>query len=48
MLPQFLAILALRRFLEEDYRGTCVRLSEPRELREAMGLAVVPRYSTLC
>jgi len=47
-LPQLFAVLALRRFLKEDYRGVCVRLGEWRELRETPGLAGVPHYSTLC
>ena len=47
-LPQLFAVLALRRFLREGYRGVCVRLGEWRELREALGLTDVPHYSTLC
>ncbi len=45
--PQLLALLVLRRFLRTDYRGVVALAAERRELREALELAEVPRYSTL-
>lgn len=45
--PQLFALLALRQFLRTDYRGVVALVAEWRELREAMGLAKVPHYSTL-
>ena len=46
--PQLFAVLALKDFLRQDYRGVVVQLGEWRELREALELAQVPHYSTLC
>lgn len=37
----------LRQFLRTDYRGVVVLASEWRELRDVLGLARVPHYSTL-
>ena len=45
--PQLFALLALRRFLRTDCRGTAALAAEWREPREALGLSRVPRYSTL-
>jgi hypothetical protein len=45
--PQLFALLALRQFLRTDYRGVVALAAEWRELREALGLARVPHYSTL-
>lgn len=46
--PQLFAVLAVRKYLKLDYRSMEVRLGEWSELREAIGLAKVPDYSTLC
>jgi hypothetical protein len=46
--PQHFAILALKTFLKTDYRGVVAFLKDFAELRDALGLAKVPRYSTLC
>ena len=43
---QLFAILVLRQFLRLDYRGTVAFLADWREMREALGLAEVPHYST--
>ena len=45
--PQLFALLVLRQFLRTDYRGVVALAAEWRELREALGLARVPHYSTL-
>ena len=45
--PQLFALLVLRQFLRADYRGVVALAAEWRELREALGLAKVPHYSTL-
>lgn len=46
--PQIVAMLALRQFFRLDYRGTVERLSEWKELREAIGLGErVPHFTTL-
>ena len=45
--PQLFALLVLRQFLKADYRGVVALAAEWRELREALGLARVPHYSTL-
>jgi hypothetical protein len=37
----------LRQFLRTDYRGVVALAAEWRELREALGLAGAPPYSTL-
>jgi hypothetical protein len=46
--PQLFAILALRQFLKTDYRGVVQVLREWSDLRQVLGLAEVPNYSTLC
>jgi hypothetical protein len=45
---QLFAVLALKMFLKTDYRGVAQTLSDFAELREDLGLAEVPHYSTLC
>ena len=45
--PQLFALLVLRQFLRTDYRGVVALAAEWRELRDALGLARVPHYSTL-
>ena len=45
---QHFAVLVLRQFLHTDYRGISQLLSEWSDLREALGLTLVPHYSTLC
>ena len=45
---QLFAILALKTFLKTDYRGVVQFLHDFAELREDLGLAKVPNYSTLC
>lgn len=44
---QLFALLVLRQFLRTDYRGIVTLAGEWRELREALGLAKAPHYSTL-
>ena len=46
--PQLFAILALRVFLKQDYRGITSLLSEWSDLREVLKLKKVPHYSALC
>ena len=46
--PQLFAILALKTFLKTDYRGVAAFLDDFAELRDDLGLAKVPNYSTLC
>jgi Transposase DDE domain/Transposase domain (DUF772) len=45
--PQLLAVLCLMRYEDWTFREAEVRLAEHRELREALGLPVVPDYTTL-
>src|ERR1043165_7815573 len=45
---QLFAVLALKTFLKTDYRGTVAFLQDFPALREDLGLAKVPHYSTLC
>jgi hypothetical protein len=45
---QLFAILALKAFLKTDYRGVAQMLTDFSELRQEIGLAAVPHYSTLC
>jgi hypothetical protein len=48
-LPQLFAVLVVRKFLRQDYRGIEALLGEWAELRAAIGLAErVPDHSTLC
>src|SRR5215467_5548117 len=44
---QLFAILALREFLKQDYRGMEQLLTEWAELRQVLGLSTVPDHSTL-
>jgi len=46
--PQLFAILALRTFLKQDYRGIVILLAEWSDLRNVLKLTRVPHYSTLC
>jgi hypothetical protein len=45
---QLFAVLALKTFLRTDYRGVVQVLADFAELRDDLGLAKVPNYSTLC
>src|SRR4051794_41855315 len=45
---QLFAILALKTFLKTDYRGVVAFLEDFPALRQDLGLAQVPHYSTLC
>ena len=45
---QMFALLALKTFLKADYRGVVAVLQDFPELRQDLGLAEVPHYSTLC
>src|SRR5215813_7986945 len=45
--PQLLAILCLMRYEDWTFREAEVRLSEHRELRQALGLTSVPDFTTL-
>src|ERR687894_3095286 len=45
---QLFAILALKTFLKTDYRGVAQFLTDFAEIRDDLGLAKVPHYSTLC
>jgi len=45
---QLFALLALKTFFKTDYRGVTQLLEDFAELREELGLAEVPHYSTLC
>ena len=45
--PQLLAILCLMRYQDWTFREAEVRLGKPRELRQALGLARVPDFTTL-
>jgi hypothetical protein len=45
---QLFALLALKTFLKTDYRGLTQMLADFAELRQDLGLAEVPHYSTLC
>ena len=46
--PQLFALLALKTFFKTDYRGLAQLLRDLAELRQELGLADVPHYSTLC
>jgi len=46
--PQLFAILALKDFLQTDYRGIVSYLAEWSDLREKLELQRIPHYSTLC
>jgi hypothetical protein len=45
---QLFALLALKIVFRTDYRGVVQLLRDFAELREELGLAGVPHYSTLC
>jgi hypothetical protein len=45
---QLFALLALKTFFQADYRGVVQMLDDFAELREDLGLAAAPHYSTLC
>jgi hypothetical protein len=45
---QLFALLALKTFFKTDYRGVAQMLADFSDLREDLGLAEVPHYSTLC
>lgn len=45
--PQLFACLVLKTFLKADYRGVAAHLAEHSDLRSALGLAVVPHFTTL-
>ncbi len=45
---QLFAALALKTFFKTDYRGVVRLLADFAELREDLGLAAAPHYSTLC
>jgi hypothetical protein len=45
---QLFALLALKTFFKTDYRGLTQLLADFAELRQELGLAAVPHYSTLC
>jgi hypothetical protein len=45
---QLLALGVLKTFMKTDYRGLMQLLVDFRELRDDLGLAKVPHYSTLC
>ena len=45
--PQLFACLALKEFEKKDYRGVRQLLIDCSDLREAIGLSVVPHHTTL-
>src|SRR3989304_9182331 len=45
--PELLAVLCLMRYEDWTFREAEVRLREHRDLREVLGLASVPDYTTL-
>ena len=44
---QLFALLALKTFLETDYRGVVEQLRDGSDLREALGLPKVPHVTTI-
>lgn len=44
---QLFAILVLRQFLRADYRKVTTMLAEWSDLRQALGLAKIPHFTTL-
>lgn len=44
---QLFAILALKEFLQLDYRGVVAHLADWSDAREALGLQQLPNFSTL-
>ncbi|HEY7154076.1 MAG TPA: hypothetical protein VH575_08990, partial [Gemmataceae bacterium] len=45
---QLFALLTLKTFFKTDYRGLAQMLDDFAELRQHLGLAATPHYSTLC
>ena len=45
---QLFALLALKTFFKTDYRGLVAIVEDFAELRDDLGLAEVPHYSTRC
>jgi len=45
--PQLLAILALKDFMKQDYRGIIAVLRDWPQMRQLLGLKHLPHYSTL-
>lgn len=45
---QLFALLAVKTFFKTDYRGVIALVEDFAELREELGLATIPHYSTLC
>ena len=45
---QLFALLALKTFFKTDFRGVIQLLADFTELRQDLGLAKVPHFSTLC
>src|SRR5258706_15537972 len=45
--PQLFACLVLKEFEKKDYRGVCQLLADCSDLREAIGLTLVPHFTTL-
>jgi hypothetical protein len=45
---QLFALLALKEFLRQDYRGVVALVEEWPQVQQALGLSSVPHYSTLC
>jgi Transposase domain (DUF772) len=45
---QLFALLCLKQFLRQDYRGLVALLKDWSDLRQALRLKKVPHYSTLC
>ena len=46
--PQLMACLVIKEFLQLDYRGTHIMLTEWSDLRRVIGLTKVPHFTTLC
>jgi hypothetical protein len=46
--PQLFALLVLKQFFRQDYRGVITWLTRWKELRHVLGLHCIPHYSTLC
>lgn len=45
--PQLFACLVLKEFEKKDYRGVCQLLIDCSDLRQAIGLKIVPHFTTL-
>jgi Transposase DDE domain len=45
--PQLFACLVLKEHQKKDYRGICSLLADASELRQVLGMKVVPHYTTL-